>query len=157
MSAILILAPAIIAGWPAITAAVAGAAAALGMNMAKEAREAVKTPAKTDKITSVELDMAESEVLESSLTGNEEIVLSKADMSVRIHRDEYGQLRFHVDGKNRSKTELEEFGRQIVEKVTQTYIYNRVVTELKQRGIEVQQEEVTEDNTVHIYVRNILE
>jgi hypothetical protein len=157
MGAILILAPAIIAGWPAITAAVAGTAAVLGMNMAKEVHKIVKQPEKVDKITSVELDMDKSEVLESGLTGNEEIVLRKADMSVRIHRDEYGRLRFHVDGKNRSKTELEEFGRQIVEKVTQTYMYNRVVTELKQRGIEVQHEEVTEDNTVHIYVRNILE
>lgn len=157
MSAILILAPAVIAGWPAITAAVAGAAAALGMNMAKELHEPEKQSRKADAITSVELDMEQSEVLEGSLAGNEEIVLRKDDMSVRVHRDEYGQLRFHVDGRNRSKTELEAFGRQVLEKVTQTFIYNRVVTELKQRGIEVQREEVTQDQTVHIYVRNILE
>ena len=42
MGACLILAPAIIAGWPAITAAVAGAAAAMGLSMASETEEIVE-------------------------------------------------------------------------------------------------------------------
>lgn len=158
MSAVLILAPAIIAGWPAITAAVAGAAAAMGMSIAREVKEEREyAEKKRDQVTRVELDMEQSEILESSVTAGDQIVLAKDDMTVRISRDEYGQLRFHVDGINRSRRELERFGRQVMEKVTQTYVYNRLVTELKRRNIEVMSEEVTEDKSVHIYVRNILE
>lgn len=162
MGAVLILAPAIIAGWPAITAAVTGAAVAMGLTVghtvAAEAKEAInKSNLKKDKLTSVELDMAQSEVLESSLTGNEQIVLSKNGMSVRIERDEFGQLRFHVDGTNRSKQELEQFGHEIMEKVTQTYIYNRVVTELKRKNMQILSEEVGQDQSVHIHLRNMME
>jgi len=83
--------------------------------------------------------------------------MSKDSMTVRIQRDDHGRLRFHVDGKNRSEAELQAFGRQVVDKVSQIYIYNRVVTELKQRGIEIQREQVGQDDAVHVYVRNILE
>lgn len=157
MSVIFFLAPAIITGWPAITAAAAAAATTMGLNMAKEAQEiASELNQKLDRKTKVDLEVSNSEVLSENV-GNEQIVLRKGDMTLRVYRDERNQLRCCVEGENHTKAELEEFGHQVIDKITQTYIYNRVVTELKARGLEIQTEEVTADQSVHIHVRNTLE
>lgn len=158
MGGILILVPIVVTSWPAIAAAVTGAAAVMGLSMGNEAHRAAKAaePAK-DVVNKVELDMEDSEVLASGVGHEEEINLTKDGVAIRVFRDESGQLRFCVSGKNRSKHELETFGKQVMDTVTQNYIYNRVVTELKQRNIQVMREEVDEDKTVHIHVRNVLE
>lgn len=158
MSAILILVPIVITSWPAIAAAVTGAATVLGMSFADGAtREAQSQLAAVNRENKVELDLEESQVLQTDVGHNEEINLTKDGVSVRIFRDETGQLRFCVTGKNRTKRELEEFGHQVMDTVTQNYIYSRVITELKQRNIDVVREEVGEDKTVHIHVRNLID
>ena len=42
-----------------------------------------------------------------------------------------------------------------MERVTQQFVYNRIVTELKERHMSIVEEEVSEDRTIHIRVRNV--
>lgn len=156
MSAVCILAPAIVAGWPAISAAVVGAAAAMGLNVVQEAREELAVT-RADRVTTVEVEMEASEVLETSVSASTEIQMKQGDLTVRILRDERGQLRCCVNGVNRSRQELEAYAQQVLEKVTQVYIYNRVVSELKLRGIQLVRQEVAEDQSVHLHVRHTIE
>lgn len=157
MSAILILAPAIIAGWPAITAAAAGAAAAMGMSVFGEAKDAIRENQPVERLTEVEMTMEDSEVLGETLTGTQQIVMKKEDITARIFHDERGELKVCVQGANKSKAELEQFGQAIVDKMSQVFIYNKVVTELKARNLEVVRQEVAEDNSVRIHLKHDIE
>ena len=65
-----------------------------------------------------------------------------------------GGLRVCMEGENRSKAELRKIGQELVDRVTQQYVYNRMVTELKQQHMNIVSEEVAEDRTVKIRVRN---
>ncbi|NLW50734.1 MAG: DUF1257 domain-containing protein [Candidatus Brocadiaceae bacterium] len=158
MSAVCILTPTIIAGWPMISAAVAGAAAALGFSMAREGvrasvEAAAAVQAGQEEQTTVEVEVENSEVLGESLAGEQELVLVRDSVRVRISRDLRGALKVCVEGAGRGSEELREIGRQVVDKVTQMYVYNRVMTELKNKGFTVIQEGVAQDETVHIHVR----
>jgi hypothetical protein len=57
-------------------------------------------------------------------------------------------------GKGHSKAELRKIGQELIDCVTQQYVYHRVITEMKQRNMHVVSEEVAEDRTVKIRVRN---
>lgn len=150
MSAICVLAPTIIAGWPAISAAVTGAAAALGMTLTGEMKDAVKVSAPSD--VAADIPFENSEVKEGLATG-ESISMTKGDIQVRVYRDERGQCRVCVDGKGRSKRELEAFGKEVVGRVTQMFVYNKVMTELKAKGFTIAQNEIDQNQTVHIHVQ----
>ena len=63
-------------------------------------------------------------------------------------------LRVCMEGKGHSKAELRRIGQELVDRVTQQYVYHRVMTEMKQRNMHVVSEEVAEDRTVKIRVRN---
>ena len=159
MSAVCILTPTIIAAWPAISAAVAGAAAVLGFSVAKEGARAFNESAAVSEglqqaeQTTVEVEVENAEVLGENIAAEREIVLIKGDVRVRVCRDLRGAFKVCVDGKGQSREELEEIGQRVVQKVTQMYVYNKVMTELKNKGFTVVNEGVSEDETVHIHVR----
>jgi len=152
MSGICILAPAVIAAWPAISAAVAGVAAALGMSVVKEGEEEFRTHAAVEN--KVELSLENSEVVSETLVSGEEMVLVKGNIRVRVFRDERGQCGVCVEGVGRSKSELRAFGEEVAGKITQMFVYNKVMTEMKNKGFTVVKDEITADETVHIHVRN---
>lgn len=155
MSAVCILAPAIIGGWPAISAAVAGAAAALGMAVAKEGQEAAgEVSAAVEAANSVEVEVENSEIVGQTVQTGQQIVLVQGDIRVRIYRDERGQLRVSVSGEGRSNAELQAVGEQVVNKVSQMFVYNKVMTELKSKGFTVVAQQQGEDEAVRIHVRH---
>jgi len=156
MSAVCILAPTIIAGWPVISAAVAGAAAALGLSVAREgvaAAAAVAHARQEESQRTVEVAVEDCEVLGENLAGQEQMVLAKEDLTIRVFRDARGQCRVSVKGAGRSEAELRELAEELVQKLTQIYVYDRVMNELRSRGFTVVSEEVAADETVHIHVR----
>jgi hypothetical protein len=156
MSAVCVLAPAVVAGWPAISAAVAGAAAALGFAVAREAAEvagAANVEAEQNGAVSVEIAVEHSEVLGESTATGQEIVLTHGDVTVRVYRDERGQCRVAAHGVGRSRAELEQAARQVMDKMTQIYVYDRIMGELPARGFTVVSDEMTEDESVRIHVR----
>jgi hypothetical protein len=159
MSAICILVPAVIAGWPVISAAAAGAAAALGLAVASEVGERTTTrtssrvTAKVAGAMSVEIELDNSEVLAESVATDQQIVLMKGDIRIRVYRDERGMVRVSAEGLAHTRQELQDLCQQVVDKMTQIFVYNKVMTELKQKGFTVVEDQVSDDESVRISVR----
>ena len=153
MSAIIILTPVVIASWPAIAAAVAGAASAVGLMVGGVVKESGKEAVKEESGQQVEVELADSEVLAKDLACDKEIVLTKGDIELRVSRDERGRCKVCAKGKGHSKAELKQLAEQFVQKMTQCFIYNRVASELKNKGFQMVNEEVMKDETIRIHVR----
>lgn len=152
MSTVLILTPVIIASWPAITAAVAGAAAALGLAVTHSVKESVEQ-ANAEVEQSVEVELAQSQVLAQSIATGKEIVVTKDNVELRVSRDQRGRCVVCAKGLGYSKAELKQMAEEFTQKLTQCFTYNRVVSELKNKNFQIVNEEVTEDESVRINVR----
>lgn len=156
MSTVIILTPIIIGGWPTITAAVAGAATALGLALKEAVKEEVKQAAQQDAANEeqqVEVALADSEVLAQSMAVDKEIVLTKGNVELRVRRDERGRCTVCAKGKGHSKAELKQMAEEFTQKMTQCFVYNRVATELKNKGFQMVNEEVMDDEAIRINVR----
>jgi len=152
MSTVIVLAPIIIASWPAITAAVTAAVGTMGFTVARAAAAAHGTQANT--MERAEIEVPQSEVLESSIGTGEQIVVEREGVRAIFSRDARGGLKVCVEGHGRSKAELRKIGEDLLGSVTQQYVYHRIVTELKDRNMAIVDEEVGPDRTVKIRVRN---
>ncbi len=152
MSTVLILTPVIIGSWPTITAAVVGAAAALGLAVKESVQESmVENAAAVEQ--EVEVELSESQVLAQSMATGKEIVLMRDNLEIRVSRDARGRCVVCAKGKGYSKAELKEKAEEFTQKLTQCYTYNRVMTELKSKSFQVVNEEVMDDESVRINVR----
>ena len=153
MSTVLILTPVIISSWPAITAAVAGAATALGFVMHKTVQEVMAGVQTEEGVQNVEVELAESEVLAQSLSTNQQIVLTKGDIKIVVERDARGRCKVCASGKGHGKAELKQVAEEFTQKLTQCFLYNKVMQELKNKSFKVVNEEVTRDQDIRIHVR----
>ena len=152
MSTVLILAPVIVSSWPAISAAAAGAAAALGFTVHHAVQE-LRQQQEEEKVEHVELELAGSEVLAQSLATDQKIVLTKGAVQIVVERDARGQCKVCASGKGVSKQQLQETAEQFTQKLTQCFIYDKVVRELKNKSFQVVNEEVMQDQSIRIHVR----
>jgi len=150
MSTVLILAPVVIGGWPAISAAAAGAAAALGLALKHEIKDKAKD--KQEERESVEINLEESEITQDLHSG-QEMVFAKDDCEIRIRRDERGRCVVCASGKGYSKAQLQEMAEEFSEKLSQCFVYNRIMSELKNKSFNVVNEEVMDDQSIRIHVR----
>lgn len=148
MSAVCILTPVVIGSWPAISAAVAGALAAMGFSL----RTASEEPTLRTH-NRVEESIENSEVLEEHMVRGERIVASRGDLEVEIGRDERGACTVCVSGEGHTKSQLRDIARQVSAKVVQQYTYHKVITELRSRQFAVAGEQVTSDGTIKLHVR----
>ena len=151
MSTVIVLTPIIIANWAAIAAAVTAAVGTLGF---AEVHETESQRSHVDETTREEIEVDNSEILESAASRGEEIVVEREGLRAVFSRDARGTLRVCMEGKGYSKAQMREIGQEMVDRVTQQYVYHRVITELQQRNMHVASEEVAEDRTVKIRVRN---
>jgi len=151
MSSIIVLTPIIIANWPAITAVVSAAVGSLGFSAVQGIESQHSQASGT---TREEIEVDNSEILENAGGRAEEIVVEREGVRAVFTRDGRGSLRVCMEGKGHSKADLRRLGQELVDRVTQQYVYHRVITELKERNMHVASEEVAEDRTVKIRVRN---
>jgi hypothetical protein len=153
MGAIIVITPLIIAGWPAITAAVTAAVGSLGFTLAQGG--GAPLTARADATTRCEVDVEDSEILEASAGSGEELVVEKEGIRAVFSRDARGALKLSLEGKNMTKGQLKQLGDELVGRVTQQYAYHRIVSELKGRNMAIVDEEVQADRTVKIRVRSL--
>lgn len=151
MSAIIIMTPVVIAAWPVISAAVVGAVGAMGYAAATNAN---LVDEQIDVENSVDLEIANSDVAAENMSREETLIFTKGDITLTFKRDIRGKLKICVTGKNHSDSELRRIGTEISQKVTQQFIYNRVVSELKNADFSIVGQEVGEDDAIKIQVRN---
>ena len=155
MSAILILTPLIVGGgWSAISAAAAGAAIALGLTVRSTAKEEIAAAAETAVVkNSVEVEVKNSEILQNVVTEQEIVLQAQDGVEVRVKRDARGRCVVCASGRDKTKAELQAFAERFTERMTQCFVYNRVMTELKAKGFQVMSEDRAQDETVNIRVR----
>ena len=153
MSSSIVIAPLVVAGWPIISAAVTAAVASMGFNIVAAGASSV-VPVQPKAKTKVDIELEESEILDSSVAG-EQIVVEKEGIRAVFSRDERGALKLCVEGDSYSKSDLKRIGQELIDRVTQQFVYHRIVTELKQRNMSIVDEEVSADRTVKIRVRNL--
>ncbi len=152
MSTVLILAPVIISNWPVIVAAAAGAASALGFAAKQSVDETVKQ-GQAEIQESVEIELADSQVISEGMRTGQEIVLKRGTVELRVTRDERGRCAVCAKGVGHTKAELRQIAQEFTEKMTQCFVYNRVMSELKNKDFKVVNEEVTDDQSIRIHVR----
>lgn len=152
MSTVMVITPIVIASWPAITAAVTAAVGTIGFTAVREAQ--VGGERRSQEATRAEIEVEDSEILPEASGSAEELVVERDGIVARFSRDARGALRVCVEGRGFSKSELKRIGEDLIGRVTQQYVYHRVVTELKQRKMAIVDEQVGEDRTVKIRVRN---
>lgn len=151
MSSVIIVAPIIIANWPAITAAVVAGVGTLGFSVINTSE---LQSAMSENVTREEIEVENSEILDSSAGTGEQMVVEKEGVKATFTRDARGALKICMEGKGKSKAELREMGEALMGRVTQQYAYHRVVTELKQRNMTIVEEGMTETESVKIRIRN---
>lgn len=152
MSTVIILTPIIIGSWPIITAAVAAAAAGLGMTVNEALKEACQEN-QVDTNQAVEVELENSEVLASQVASGKELVLTKDGVTIKVTRDARGQCKICAEGAGYSKVELKRLAEEFSQKLTQSFVYHRTVSELKNKNFQMVNEEVTEDGTIRVHVR----
>lgn len=152
MSSVIVLTPVLIAGWPAITAAVTAAVGAMGFAAVRSTiAEADRGQGASER---AEIEVEDSEILAESAGIEQEMVVERDGIRARFSRDSRGALRVCMEGHGHSKAELRRIGEELIGRVTQQYVYHRVVSELKRRNMAIVDEQLAEDRTVKIRVRN---
>jgi hypothetical protein len=152
VSTVIVIAPLIIASWPAITAAVTAAVGTMGFAAARSCETQADSTVSTRNREEIEVE--DSEVLDQAAGSGQEIVVERDGVRATFRRDARGALRVCMEGDGLSKGELRRLGEELIGRVTQQYVYHRVVTEMKGRNMAIVDEEIAADRTVRIRVRN---
>jgi len=152
MGACLILAPVVIAAWPAFSAAVVAAASSLGYQLASEAAKSRKPVAA--KPASVQLEIERSEVVTGNLGRDQRISVTKEGVTVVFSRDARGLASLCVSGAGHTEEELRALGQQLSQAVVQQYVHQKLVDEMRSRGFVIVEEQTAEDRTIHMKVRH---
>src|SRR5258706_1668198 len=152
MGAVCILAPVVIAAWPAFSSAVVAAAASLGYQVASEASKAGPVTAK--KPSAVNLEIARSEVVTNQLGRDQRISVTREGVTVTFSRDARGKAALCVTGEGHSQEALRAVGEELSRSVVQHYVYQKLMTEMQARGFVIAEEQTTEDRAIHLTVRH---
>jgi len=148
MSSVCVLTPIVVGSWPAISAAIFGAASAMGFSVASADHDnEVQGGHRT-----VETEIANSEVLAETLARGEKVRIVKDGVTIEFSVDDRGHCTVCASG-NRSKAELKKIGEEVAGRVVQQFAYHKLVTELKQRGYDIAEESVGRDQSIQLRVQ----
>lgn len=161
MSTVLIVTPIVISNWPLIMAAATAAVSALGYTVATDSilemndcRDDVFERDITKRRVREEISLENSEILTEAQNRGETLTIEKDNVKATFHRDIRGTLRLTIEALGYTKEQIRQIGDELIGRVTQQYAYNRIMTEMKLRGMEVVEETVEADDTVKIRVKN---
>ncbi len=154
MSCVVVITPILIASWPIMTAAVTAAVSSMGFAVVRNKAAEEKGEVRATTRAKAEIEVDNSEILGQAAT-SEVMVVEREGVRATFSRDARGALKVCLDGEGHTKAELQQIGQELVERVTQQYVYHRLVTELKERKMNIVDEEVAADRTVTIRVRNL--
>ena len=146
MGAILVLTPLVISAWPAIAAAVMGAAASMGFSVAAQSGKAA--PQKR----TVETELENSEIVAEELGRGQKMVIQRGDITIEIGQDLRGACTVCVHG-TQAESELRAIGEEVAGRIVQQFAYHKLMTELKHRHFNVADENVTQDGSIQVRVR----
>jgi hypothetical protein len=147
MSTVCILTPIVVGSWPAIAAAVAGAASAMGFSVA-----AGELPARSGRANSIETEVPNSQVLAEVLERGETIRISRGGVDVEFGVDDRGHCTACVRGPHDAAA-LRQIGEEVTGRVVQQFAYHKLMSELKKRNYALVEESVERDASIQLRVR----
>jgi hypothetical protein len=147
MSAMIVVTPLVVGNWPVIAAAVTAAVSSMGFAAVRD--ESIVTTGETT--TRTEIEVEDSEVFAEG--GPQEIVVERDGVRAKFSHDESGALKLCMEGDHLSKHELRQIGEELIGRVTQQFVYHKLMTEMQSRHMNVIEEEVTENRTIRIRLR----
>ena len=157
MSCMFVVVPVVVGGWPLISAAIVAAGAAMGYRAVRQIENELESMAAigdTDLgARSVQLVMEDSQVIADTLMRGESFVMERGDITARFRIDGRGACTVHIEGQGKSHAALEAAGRELMDRVRQQFAYAKVMAELEERGFQVVQQEVEENQSIRIRVR----
>lgn len=153
MSCVCILAPVVVAAWPAFSAAVVAAATSLGYVAVAETANDRTTVALDTACRRVELEMPQSEIVTAQLQRDQQMTVRKDGISITFARDARGKVSLCVEGAGHSQAALEAAGQEMSGRVIQQYVYQRLRDEMRRRDFLVVEEETSGDNAIRLKVR----
>lgn len=154
MSAVCILAPVVVAAWPAFSAAVSAAATTLGFTVLAEKISAKAATMAADSTQKVELTIENSELVTGQLGRDQRITVTRAGVTITFSRDARGRASLCVQGTGYTDEALRAIGEELSGRVVQQYVYQRLRDELRSRHFNVVEEETDEQNAIHLKVRH---
>lgn len=154
MGAVCILAPVVIAAWPALSAAVVAAAASLGYAVADEATAKEQTKTKQNAASQIHLEIPQSEIVTNQLGREQRISVTRNGVTVTFSRDARGQAALCVTGAGQTEEALRALGEELSRRVVQQYVYQKLINEIQSRQFLVVEEEVTADHSIRLKVRH---
>lgn len=154
MSAVCILAPVVVAAWPAFSAAVTAAATSLGFSVVAEKLSAKAATVVVDAKQSVELSIENSELVTGQLGRDQRITVTRSGVTITFSRDARGKASLCVTGTGQTDQDLRAIGEELSGRVVQQYVYQRLMEELRSRHFNVVEEETDASHSIHLKVRH---
>ncbi len=151
MSACCILAPIVIAAWPAFSAAVVAAASSLGYTVAREITRSDKSATAS---TQVQLELPQSELVMDRLARDQRLTVTRDGVTVTFSRDARGRAAICVDGQGHTQQQLRALGEELSGRVIQQYVYQKLMAEIQQRGFLVVENQTDEKQSIRLKVRH---
>jgi hypothetical protein len=103
---------------------------------------------------SINLEIERSEIVTQQLGRDQRISVSRGGVTVTFARDERGRASLCVTGSGHTEEALRAMGQELSSRVVQTYVYQRLVDEMRSRQFNVVEEETAEDNSIRLKVRH---
>lgn len=154
MGAVSVLTPLVIAAWPAFSAAVAAAATSLGYQVVASAAQKPEVAKAEDQTTQVQLEIEQSELVTDQLARDQNISVTRGEVTVVFSRDARGKATLCVTGVGQAEEALRALGEQLSQRVVQQYVYQRLMDEIRTRQFVVVEEEVDENHAIRLKVRH---
>jgi hypothetical protein len=154
MSCVCILTPVVIAAWPAFSAAVAAAAHSLGYMLVEETVKQRQSAANQHQAGEVNLEIANSELVTGQLGRDQQIRVTRGNVTVTFSRDARGRAKVCVAGPGYTDEELRALGEELSRRVVQKYVHQRLLDEIRARQFVVVEEEVDANQAIHLKVRH---
>ncbi|HNY12947.1 MAG TPA: DUF1257 domain-containing protein [Candidatus Wallbacteria bacterium] len=160
MSTVLLLLP-IVTGvaWPAYATLVSGVAVSMGYRLMTELNAQETVTLKSDIQTSedvCEVPVESTSKIVATMKDGDSLNFTNGNYDITFIKDARGTCSCRVKGsggKRVAKKTLEAEAKKLINKVTQTYVYNKLKTELSQKGYNIVTDEASENNTIKLSVR----
>ena len=154
MSCVCILAPVVIAAWPAFSAAVMAAASSLGYEAVSGIKKDGQTTVTPKRSGAVNLEIPQSELVTSQLARDQRLSVTRDGVTVTFSRDARGRASLCVTGNGQSDEVLRALGEELSGRVVQQYVYQKLRDEIRTRGFVVVEEQTEESRAIRLKVRH---
>jgi hypothetical protein len=155
MSAVCILTPIVVAGWPAFSAAIVAAASSMGYQVLAASAQKTAATAGAKGAHAVQLEVDRSEIVTSQLERDQSMSVTRDGVSITFSRDARGRAALCASGTAaHSQAELRALGEALSQGVVQQYVYQRLLHEMQAKGFNVVEEDVSADRSIRLKVRH---